>query len=112
MINRTLVAIKASKENNFVIAKFVDCLVHHFEPNCVSTPVKCKLENNLLKLSPISSSSQPVDKSNKTATIQWNKSTKRFMHTSSDTEYVLLQVSYKIFICTYARICMYIYFIK
>jgi hypothetical protein len=92
MINRTLVALKSSGENNFSLAKFVDCIVHHFEANCISTPVKCKLENNLLKLSPISSLSKPDYKSNQTS-IRWDKSANRFMHTSSDNDHVILQVS-------------------
>jgi len=92
-MKKTLVALKTCADSNsYAVAKFVDCLVHHFSgsKDKAFIPVQCKLEDNLLKLSPVGALSCPTKAANAELFL-WDQNTKRFF-SSVSTHNVILQV--------------------
>ncbi|XP_059479652.1 nucleoside diphosphate-linked moiety X motif 17-like [Neocloeon triangulifer] len=93
-MNKTLVALRSCADgNSFVVAKFVDCLVHHFSgcnKDRVSVPVRCKLEDNLLKILPADPDDVGIKKNYDL--FKWDKTGKKFTSDKID-HHVLLQHS-------------------
>jgi hypothetical protein len=96
-MNKTLVALRSCTDSGtFSVAKFANCLAHHFNngKGKVSVPVQCKLEDNLLKLSPALESACPATINTlSTELYVWDEVTHTFA-SPVNTHNVILHVSY------------------